>query len=78
MTIAEQAAQRVAAGLNSTTEAAEWSITYQAGYAHGRSDARNSAARDLTGATEGYRAGDTRAHQWTTQHDSQHDMEAGS
>jgi hypothetical protein len=74
MTIAEQAAQRVADGLNSTVEAAEWSITYQAGYANGRSDARNGAARDLTGATEGYRAGYTRSHQWTMQHE----MEAGA
>lgn len=68
MTLAEQAAQRVAAGHNSTIEAAVWSITYRAGYSHGKSDANARTFRDITGAAEGYRAGYARGYAWTTAH----------
>jgi hypothetical protein len=40
-TIAEMAAQRVAAGMAGSTESATWSVTYSVGYQHATYDARN-------------------------------------
>ncbi len=64
----ELAAQRVAEGSSSTTEAAVWSITYQSGYCHGRSDGQAGTARDITDATEGYAAGYAAGRKWGAAH----------
>ena len=68
MTLEEQAAQRVAEGSSSTVEAAVWSITYGAGYAHGLSDGRVGSGRDITGASEGYAAGYASGYRWGVRH----------
>ena len=64
----EQARQRVAEGNASTIESAVWSITYSAGYVHGRSDAQAGTARDITGASEGYAAGYASGYRWGIAH----------
>jgi hypothetical protein len=66
-TIMELAAERVAAGHNSTIEAAVWSITYQAGYAHGLSDARNGSGNPASDAA-GYLAGYASGYRWGVAH----------
>lgn len=68
MTITEQAAQLVAAGMASTIESAVWSLTHKAGYVHGRSDGQAGTARDITGASEGYAAGYASGYRWGIAH----------
>ena len=67
MTLTEQAAQRVADGSSGTIESAVWSITYQAGYSNGLSDARNSGGSPASDAP-GYLAGYDRGYRWGIAH----------
>lgn len=68
MATAEQVEQRVAAGINSTPEAAAWAIDYGNGYRRGRSDAWCGGSEAGSTDSEAWRAGYSRGYRWGITH----------